>query len=182
MGLDMYLSKKSYVKQWEHDAPEEKFNVLVTKGGQVCDTINPKRISYVTEEIAYWRKANQIHGWFVSNGDEEIDNVKYRLNTEHLKQLLEDCKTVLGLLNTLPKKTTKVRGGWKNGEEYMVDVEVYDNTDAITDILPPVQGFFFGGYEIDEYYKSDIERTIDVLEEELKVAGEYEEYEYYASW
>jgi hypothetical protein len=35
MGLDMYLSKKTYVKQWEHNPPEETYEVTVTKGGSL---------------------------------------------------------------------------------------------------------------------------------------------------
>ena len=73
-------------------------------------------------------------------------------------------------------------GGWKNGEEYKVDVEVYSEIDEIMDLLPPTSGFFFGGSEIDDYYKSDIENTIKILEEELAIPDDYNEYEYYASW
>ena len=34
MGLDMYLNKRTYVQQWEHQAPKEKYEVVVTKGGE----------------------------------------------------------------------------------------------------------------------------------------------------
>ena len=69
----------------------------------------------------------------------------------------------------------------KNGKEYMVDVEVYDN-DVLQDILPPTQGFFFGSDTIDDYYKQDIVDTIKFLEEELPDCEEDAEFEYYASW
>ena len=39
MGLDMYLSKKTYVKQWEHNPPEETYEVTVTKGGKPVEVI-----------------------------------------------------------------------------------------------------------------------------------------------
>ena len=74
-------------------------------------------------------------------------------------------------------------GGWRNGEDYMVDVEVYDNADEIMELLPPTQGFFFGSDTIDEWYKEQIEDTIKVLEEEINFnTDSYPEYEYYASW
>ncbi len=30
MGLDMYLEKRTYVKQWDHQSAEEKHEVVVT--------------------------------------------------------------------------------------------------------------------------------------------------------
>ena len=38
--------------------------------------------------------------------------------------------------------------------------------DVVKEILPPTEGFFFGGYEIGEYYKQNIEDTINMIEEE----------------
>ena len=49
MGLDMYLSKKTYVKQWSHNSPDEQFNVSVNRGGTTYPGIKPERVSYVTE-------------------------------------------------------------------------------------------------------------------------------------
>ena len=39
MGLDMYLSKKTYVKQWSHNKPEEQFEVTVKKGDEPYEGI-----------------------------------------------------------------------------------------------------------------------------------------------
>jgi len=78
MGLDMYLSKKTYVKQWSHNKPEDQYEVSVKRGGVTYPSIRPERVSYVTEEIMYWRKANQIHGWFVSNCQEVQEVVPHQ--------------------------------------------------------------------------------------------------------
>lgn len=184
MGLDMYLSKKTYVKNWSFQTPEEQHSVVVNKAGVLHPTIQPEKVTYITEEVMYWRKANQIHGWFCKNSREIDDNVLYGVEREDLENLLLDCKKVLQILNTLPTKTTQVVGGWKDGKEFLVDVQVYDNVDEVMEILPPTQGFFFGSTEIDEDYKEDVERTITVLEEELSLpeVGLGVEYEYYASW
>ena len=183
MGLDMYLSKKTYVKQWSHNKPEEQFEVSVKKGGVTFPDIKTDRISYVTEEVAYWRKANQIHGWFVNNCEEVVADVKYYVTRENLEELLETCKKVVEMLNSSTKTTKKVVSGWSGGEEMYTDIEVYD-TEDILEILPPTQGFFFGSDSIDEWYKKDIEDTIKVLEDELSVPkiGYGADYEYYASW
>ena len=183
MGLDMYLSKKTYVKRWEHQKKSEQFNVTIKRGTKKFEGIRPERVSYITEEIMYWRKANQIHGWIANNGYEITPDVRYTLEGEQIVELLNTCKKVLEILNTAPKVKKEIVGGWRNGEEYMTEVEVYDNTDEIMELLPPVQGFFFGSYEINDWYKEQIEETISVLEDEINSnTDNYPEYEYYASW
>lgn len=55
-------------------------------------------------------------------------------------------------------------------------------------ILEPSKGFFFGSYEIDEWYWKDLERTKTDLEREVKFVedeaklGRHWNYEYRASW
>lgn len=181
MGLDMYLSKKSYVKQWEHRKPEDQFEVVVKKGGITYPNIKPERISYVTEELMYWRKANQIHGWFTQNTSEITADVRYYVTKTDLDVLMETCKTVLEVLNKSPKKTIQVAGGWKDGEQYMVDIEVYDE-DITQDLLPPTEGFFYGSYVVDDWYKENVEETLKFLQEELPNCEDDDEFEYYASW
>ena len=34
MGLDMYLSKKTYVQNWDFHKPEEKHTISIKKGGK----------------------------------------------------------------------------------------------------------------------------------------------------
>lgn len=182
MGLDMTLYKKTWVKTSSYSTPEKQHSVTVNLGGVAHPTIQPDRISHIQEEVMYWRKANQIHGWFCKHTNKIEDNIRYDVEREHLENLLLDCKKVLQLLESSPKKTTQVLGGWRNGEEFYEDVEVYDNPEVL-EILPPMQGFFFGSYEIDDDYKQDIVNTIEVLEQELSLPEfGYVFYEYHASW
>lgn len=137
MGLDMYLEKRTYVRQWEHQTPEEQYNVEVTKGGEPVK-IDPKRVTYVIEEIGYWRKQNQIHQWFVENVQNGVDNCgEYCVSKGQLEDLLEICKKILN-----------------------------DNSLA-EELLPTASGFFFGGTEYDEWYFDGIENTIEILKEAL---------------
>jgi hypothetical protein len=137
MGLDMYLEKRTYVRQWEHQTPEEQYNVEVTKGGEPVK-IDPKRVTYVIEEIGYWRKQNQIHQWFVENVQNGVDNCgEYCVSKGQLEDLLEICKKILN-----------------------------DNLLA-EELLPTASGFFFGGTEYDEWYFDGIKNTIEILEEAL---------------
>lgn len=138
MGLDMYLEKRTDVRLWNFQKPEEQFEVIVKKGGVTYPKFNPKKVSTVVEEIGYWRKANQIHKWFVDNVQNGVDNCgEYFTPTSSLEKLLELCEKVKA-----------------------------DNTLAET-LLPTASGFFFGGEEYDEWYFNDIDHTIEVLKEAL---------------
>jgi hypothetical protein len=134
MGLDMYLEKRTYVRQWSHQTPEEQYNVEVTKGGEPVK-IDPKRVTYVIEEVGYWRKQNQIHQWFVENVQNGVDNCgEYCVSKAQLEELLDLCKKILN-----------------------------DNSLA-EELLPTASGFFFGGTEYDEWYFDGIQNTIEILE------------------
>ena len=93
MGLDMYLTKKTYVKQWDHQKPEERHEVTVKKGGEIHPFIKTDRVSGVVEEVMYWRKANAIHGWFVDNCQNGIDECQMSIVTRaQLIELKELCE------------------------------------------------------------------------------------------
>lgn len=161
----MYLYKKTYVKNWEHNGPENQHKITVKKGGKVRTDIKPERISYITEEVAYWRKFNALHGWFVNecaNGVDECQSIY--VSGEVLSKLLEILKQVKTTIDKSQKKVTVLKD-W-NGEDY--EYEVYDCEEQVKELLPPTEGFFFGGYEVDEYYKQNVEETINIIEELLK--------------
>jgi len=99
MGLDMYLSKKSYVKQWSHQ--KKNHEVDVKYDGEDRLDIKPERISEVVEEVMYWRKANHIHGWFVENIQGGIDECQEsHVGLDDLIELKDLCKKVLETKNT----------------------------------------------------------------------------------
>lgn len=183
----MYLNKKHYVQNWDHNPPEKKFSFLIKKGGKPVDYIDTNKITYIEEQLAYWRKANQIHKWFIDNcAGGDGDRSTMYVSSEQLKELLDTCKKVLGASELIDGKIN-------NGQQYQngawVDIKVdgkyiKDATMAAV-LLPTESGFFFGGTDYDEYYIEDIKETIKVLEEELKKQESknyYPEYEYHASW
>ena len=156
MGLDMYLSKKTYVKQWEHLPKEEQFEVTVKRNGKVFDQIKVDRISYVEEQVMYWRKANHIHNWFVQNCQDSVDDGRSTyVAVEDLKNLYDACKKVME----------------------------FDAASAPNDILPTTAGFFFGSTDYDEYYYQKIKDTIEFLEKEMDADGKFNgDYYYESSW
>jgi hypothetical protein len=158
MGLDMYLNKRTYIKNWSFMEKPELHEVTIKKGGKVRKDIDKKKIKSIIEEVAYWRKANQIHRWFVENCQEGVDDCKeYYVSFEQLEKLLSICETVLAAKN--------------------------DTLSA--SLLPPMQGFFFGNYEFDEWYYENVSNTIDQLKECIinhTVDNGSTDYYYQSSW
>lgn len=155
MGLDMYLTKKTYVKNWDFDEDKHRYDVSVQYNGADSGIV-PARVQYVEELVAYWRKANQIHAWFVDNVQDGVDECQQAWVTpEKLTELLNVCK------------------------------RIRNNPKSALDLLPPRAGFFFGSTEVDEWYMQDIEYTITTLEEELArpTIGRFgSDYYYRSSW
>ena len=181
MGLDMHLEK---TKKQEG----KSFSLVVEELGKLpYREWKEKRI-----EIMYWRKANQIHAWFVSNvqdGNDDCDN--YEITKDTIEVLLKQCK----LVQEEFKKAKEVEGMVKNGsiwkketgcwEDNMQKGIVFENlnTEKILELLPPTSGFFFGNTDINQWYFYDIEETIKGLEKVLKET-DFENYHvwYNSSW
>jgi hypothetical protein len=146
MGLDMYLSaKKHFAKiNWQalqandeltYNSPEAvypKFNDLMelTQLSNVATDIYGASVEVT---CAYWRKANQVHAWFVREVQKGNDNCgEYYVSQDKLKELRDLCQKAL------------------------------DTRDP--NLLPPQDGFFFGGTDIDEWYWQDLKNTITQLD------------------
>jgi hypothetical protein len=182
MGLDMYLHKKTYVRNWDFMTPEEKNIITIKKGGVERTDIKPERISEITENVGQWRKFNALHNWFVQNLADGVDDCKeLYVERKALEILLDTLKKVKRILNKAEKKSVSVHVGWKDGKEFYEDMDVYDISDKIEKLLPTTSGFFFGGTEYDEYYYEEVCSTIKLFTELLKEEGGGDFY-YQASW
>ena len=152
MGLDMYLAKKTYVKNWDHMREEEKHTITVRKAGEVVSDIDPSRISHIEEQVMYWRKSNGIHNWFVENVQKGVDDCgTYYVEGSQLEDLVSLCEDAIG------------------------------NPDEAHEFLPSVPGFFFGSTEYDEWYFQDLQDTVDALRKVLTEEGLGDFY-YHSSW
>ena len=183
----MYLYKKTYVKNWEHNGAESQHTITVKLGGEVRKDIKPERIAYITEEVAYWRKFNALHGWFVNEcGDGEDKCQEIYVDRGKMGELLNILNQVQNLLNN-SKLSVKELRDW-NGKDY--EVEVYECEDEVKELFCPTEGFFFGSTEVDKYFKQDVEETIETIDGLLKetenedaVKGLYSgDFYYRASW
>lgn len=184
MGLDQYLYRETYVKNWNFMKPEELHEITIKRGGVVREDIKPERISGITEQVAYWRKANQIHKWFVDNVQDGKDDCgRYRVSAEQLTKLVDACKQVLNAAELVDGKVCVghqlSQGEWtpmlEDGK-----VLVASAAAIAADLLPPQSGFFFGSTDFDGYYIDDLRRTVEMLEPLLK--DDESDYYYRSSW
>lgn len=135
MGLDMYLNKHIYVgANYEHNNVKGSIKLTIGKDNKPVN-VRFNKVKYIIEEAAYWRKANAIHQWFVTNVQEGEDNCQdHYVSIEQLQELIDTCKAVLA------------------------------NHSKAEDLLPPQSGFFFGGTYLDEWYFKSLQNTIDQIE------------------
>jgi hypothetical protein len=94
MGLDMYLYKKIYIgANYEHN--EVKGSIKLTKNNKPIK-VELSKVTYIVEQLGYWRKANQIHNWFVTNVQDNVDNCQeFDVPIAKLIELRDLCKKVL---------------------------------------------------------------------------------------
>jgi hypothetical protein len=160
----MYLYAERYVPGWSHTADEnrEKFNAITELagfGGLVSEEVPSVTVRVC---VAYWRKANAIHAWFVENVQGGVDECQYaHVGRDQLQVLRDQC----------------------------YELVVARNADALSAStlasarLPTRSGFFFGSTEIDDYYWSDLEHTANVLRKILTTpALEGCDFQYHSSW
>lgn len=144
MGLDMYLERCDR-KVWGY----KNFDLDVIKGEKpdLYNELKPYIVQRgknfywesLFEEVGYWRKANAIHRWFVENVQDGVDDCgKYEVEKEKLEELLAYCK------------------------------EDLEDMSRAKELLPTMEGFFFGSTEYDEWYFEDIKDTIKILEKVLE--------------
>lgn len=158
MGLDMYLSKKTYVKNW--DFKEEKYDVTTKLNGEDIEHIDTSRIKYVVEEVGYWRKDNHIHKWFVDNcQDGEDDCRDAYVSAEQLLELKELCQKTKEYLDTCEKVFAE-----EYPDYYLLEVD----EDKLEETLPTQAGFFFGGTDYDRWYYESMDNTIDIIDSAME--------------
>ena len=125
--------------------------------GQVGRIDNVKKTAdgyIVRTEAGYWRKANQIHNWFVENCQDGVDECQRNVvSKERIKELYE----LVSSFGTIPKYNEK--------REF---IPTPAQVSLAKDQLPTTSGFFFGGTDYDQYYFLDIKDTREILKRVMK--------------
>jgi hypothetical protein len=90
-------------------------------------------------EVGYWRKANQIHRWFVQNVQNGVDDCgEYKVTAEQLIQLRDECNQVL------------------------------NDHSLAEELLPAQSGFFFGNTNYDDWYYNNVDYTVEIINDILE--------------
>lgn len=137
MGLDMYLTARKYLRE-DYDQEKREY---VPSAAQKALAAVPGLANFgtnfngVSVEVAYWRKENAIHKYFVDN----VQNGKDECQESYVEE--DD-------LRDLYDKVCRVLNDNKLAEG----------------LLPTQSGFFFGSTEYDEWYFKGLEDTKEVLE------------------
>lgn len=128
MGLDQWIFKKT---------PNFDYNSNEMRNDEI---------------VIYWRKCNQIHGYFdrLKGGIDDVSEDDITL--DDIIDLRDTCQKVL------------------------------DNHNLASELLPVTTGFFFGSDEYDEFYFQDLEQTVKTLNNFLEEDHTGEEFYYHAWW
>lgn len=196
MGLDMYLHAEKYHSQYDykHDGStmQRELNMAhyqldISSGMAYLPTEGGITVSKC---VLYWRKANSIHGWFVrelANGVDECQRIN--VTRDNLITLRDLC--VNALANRDKASPTQTTGALvDNGSNdiastiaNLIEQEVIKSSVAVDDDpLAPTAGFFFGSDERDEYYYDELARTAESINSLLVEDDPTLEYYYQASW
>lgn len=108
------------------------------------------------EEIAYWRKANQIHEWMNKNLTEvAVENCEgYPITKEQLEELRQVC----------------------------VNVYTHQNEKYSQEHLPTTTGFFYGSDEYDDWYYNQVNNTIELIDKVLQSTDFNRQQIFYWAW
>lgn len=148
MGLDMYLYADRFISEYFNEGDADK----IPKVQELFPELKDFEIKNIRAEVAYWRKANAIHRWFVENVQDGNDDCgTYYVSKEKIQELLE-------LVN-----------------------EVLKNKGKASSALPTASGFFFGSTDIDDYYFEDLKNTKKMLEKVMNLDNSLSLY-YNSSW
>lgn len=94
MGLDMFLNRRVYIgANYESNKIS---GIIELKSHDVPINIDLKKVTYIYEQVMYWRKAGAIHNWFVEHIQDGKDDCKeYYVDPDDLNAFIELCKNTI---------------------------------------------------------------------------------------
>lgn len=177
----MYLYARQYVSKYNNP---EKAKAIKELFPEIPESENLDSV-YVEFEVVYWRKANAIHKWFVDNVQNGEDNCEnYFVSNEKLKELYDTC---VAIKTDLEKEGNAYETEIKNGYSFKDGIKIpnmvkgiaYHDTSLAEELLPPQEGFFFGSTGINQWYKKDIDYTVEKLSKLIELDTDFQ---YSSSW
>ena len=133
MGLDMYLWGDTLITSYDYHrengdfirTANPKYAEIANLCGQTVDLDNFGMIK-VQIPVMQWRKANQIHKWFVDECQGGVDNCQYaEVSADQLQELVGEIKTALDHKDStiLPPQSGFFFGSTDIDQYYWEDLE-----------------------------------------------------------
>jgi len=147
MGLDMYLTAKRYISEYNPSDADLRAGIMAMDFG-----MKDMEVKEVSFEAMYWRKANAIHNWFVNNVQDGVDNcAEYYVSPDQLTELRDICKSVLEdpekAMQLLPPKAGFFFGSTDIDEYFIQDltdtVERFDYLLELPDVKEHNINFYY---------------------------------------
>ena len=154
MGLDQYLHANKFASggSWANEESKKLFASIMELANvnEFVDDQFPT--ASIKVKVAYWRKANAVHSWFVENcqnGQDDCQTVY--VGRQQLEELRDVCRTVLA------------------------------DPSLASQLLPTADGFFFGGTDYDDWYLDNLRYTEATINKLLTMPEDWD-FEYSSSW
>lgn len=168
MGLDMYVHSAKLMSEINGEFLPYEYNNWKSDEFGRSNTVEIRR------NVAYWRKANAIHRWFVDNvqgGHDDCDS--HFVSTEKLAKIVDICERILSAQG-LEAESFKCYPTLEN------DFCLNDEAKKIAEEeLPTQDGYFFGETAYGEYYVWDLVLTVQQLK---PYVGSEMDFYYSSSW
>jgi hypothetical protein len=135
--------------------------------------------------VAYWRKVNAIHKWFVDNTQGGVDECQpSSVSREQLDELVRVCKEIVAGSELVPARV-EVGTVFTQGktERVIEDGFAVKDPAVAMEKLPTTSGCFFGATQYSHYYLQGLKDTITQIEALLgNPAFDRAQFTYRASW
>lgn len=143
---------------------DKELTALKEKFPDINALKNSNLLKQIEDFSYYWRKANHIHAYFVSNVQGGVDDQDMYEVTE--KQLLH-------LKSVLESSISTYESDELSEEEKNEELE---------EILPCQEGFFFGDTSFDEYYHDENKETLEYVNRVLEEMDFEKNMLFYTCW
>jgi hypothetical protein len=145
---------------------------------------------HVEVNVAYWRKANAIHRWFVDVVQGGVDECQAsEVTRDQLDALRLSAQTVLDAVEVKPGLITNgyTLSQGEDGDLIRSPIleeggVVVAGTDVAEELLPTKPGFFFGSTDYDEWYVQGLRDAVKQITAALDSTPAEATFIYRASW
>lgn len=181
MGLDMYLSAERCLSTYTDKDRDAHAKLVPFADALLPPPESNTSATIISRDVAYWRKANQIHNWFVTNVQEGKDDCgHYSVDRSKLEELRDICSKIV---NGAKMKAGKINNGYTYENRHVTSIDEFERVisarsiaeaqekaealaDASDSDCPDDCEELPGETTIGDFYVEDVEDTDEPVDEE----------------